>query len=59
MTRDEAFLEYEKALADISKQAHEASEKARATLREQLKVLRNQAHEELKAIRTIEQKTRR
>ena len=34
-------------------------EEARATLREQLKTLRDTAHEELKAIRALEQKTKR
>uniref|UniRef100_A0A6H2A5H1 Uncharacterized protein n=1 Tax=viral metagenome TaxID=1070528 RepID=A0A6H2A5H1_9ZZZZ len=59
MTRDEAFQEYEEALAKIDKQSHEAREKARIALRERLKILRDTAHEELKAIRIIEQKTKR
>ena len=58
-TRDEAFLEYEETLAHIDKQAHEAKEKAKTTLREQLDTLRDIAHKELKDIRVIEQKTRR
>lgn len=59
ITRDEAFRQYEETLAKISKRAHEAREEARVTLREQLKTLREQAHEELKAIRVLEQKTKR
>lgn len=59
MTRDEAFLEYEEALAKIDSQAHEAREKARATLKERLKALRDTLHGELKAIRAIQQKTKR
>ena len=57
--RDEAFREYEEALAKIDKQAYEKREEARATLREQLKALRDALHEELKAIRAISQKTKR
>ena len=59
MTRDEAYREYEEALAEINKQARKATEKARATLHEQLKALRIAHHEELTATRTIEQKTKR
>ena len=59
MIRDEAYQQYEEALAKIDKEVHEAREKARATLREQLKSLREKAHEDLKAIRVIEQKTKR
>ena len=59
MTRDEAFQQYEGVLARIGKQSQEATDAARATLREHLKVLREAAHTELKAIRTIEQKTKR
>ncbi len=55
MTKDEAFQEYEEAI----KLAYEAKEKARATLREQIENLRKAAHEELKALRVIEQKTKR
>ncbi len=40
MTRDEAFLEYQEALAKINKQALEASEAARDILRDHLKSLR-------------------
>ena len=57
--RDEAFLQYEETLARISKQSHEAMELARTTLRRKLKFLRLEAHEELKAIRVLEQKTKR
>ncbi len=46
MTRDKAFLQYEEALAQIAKESHEASDKARETLRKQLKVLRDEAHTE-------------
>ena len=59
ITRDEAFQQYEETLAKIGKQTHEAMEEARATLREQLKTLRNTHHEELKAIRAISQKIKR
>ena len=59
MTRDEAFQRYEEALDRITKQTHEAREGARNTLRVRLKLLRDTAHEELKAIRALEQKTRR
>ena len=58
MTKDEAFREYEEALARINMQAHEASDEARATLREQLKALREQSHKELKSIRVLAQKTK-
>lgn len=59
MTKDEAFQRYEGTLAKIDKQSHEASEEARVTLREQLNALREAGHKELKAIRVIEQKTKR
>ena len=59
MTRQEAFLEYEKALAEITEQARKSTETARGKLREQLQVLRDNAHKELKAIRVIAQKTKR
>ena len=59
MTKDELYQQYEETLALIAKQAHEANEKARTALREQLKILRDEAHEELKAIRILEQKTKR
>ena len=49
---------YAEALAQIDNKAHEAREQARITLREQLNVLRDAAHKELKAIRTLEQKTK-
>ncbi len=58
MTKDEAFEAYAEALAKLSKQAQEATEQARNTLRARLKALRTEHHEELKAIRVIEQKTR-
>ena len=59
MTKDEAFQEYEEALAKIHQGAQAASEQARTILREQLKFLRDVAHSELKAIRKLEQKTKR
>ena len=58
MTRDEVYLQYKGTMAKIDKQAHEAREKARATLQEQLQALRSKAHEELRAIRAIAQKTK-
>ena len=57
--KEQIFKEYEEVLAKIAKTAHEESEKARTALREQLKLLRDASHEELKAIRVFEQKTRR
>ncbi len=57
-TKDEVFQEYAKTIAEIDHKAYEAREEARATLREQLKALRDKAHEELKAIRVVEQKTK-
>jgi len=59
MTRDEAYQQYQEALAKINKQAHEAKEEARTTLREQLKALQEAAHKDLKAIRAIDLRTRR
>ena len=59
MIRDEAFQEYEATLARIDKQARETREAARVKLQERLKALRDAAHEELKAIRAITQKTKR
>ena len=58
MTRDEAFQQYEEALARIAKQSREATEEARVTLHKQLEALRSASHRELKAIRAIAQKTR-
>ncbi len=58
-TRDEAFQQYEETLAKISKEAQEASEKARATLHTQLATIRAMLHEELKGVRAISQKTKR
>ena len=58
MTRDEAFLQYEEALAKINEQAQKETNRARDTLRAQLKILQNNHHKELKAIRVITQKTR-
>lgn len=59
MTRDEAFLEYEEALAKINKEAYEATELARARLHEQLNIVRTELHKELKAVRALQQKARR
>ena len=59
MNRDEVFQRYEETIAEIDKASYEAHEKARVILREYLKVLRNNAHGELKAIRALEQKTKR
>jgi len=62
MTRDEAYQEYEEALAKIDQSIsilNKARDKARATLRERLKALREQHHEELKAIRVLDQKAKR
>ena len=59
MTKEEAYQQYEETLARIDKQLHEVREEARTMLREQLKSLRDTAHEELRAIRKLEQKTKR
>uniref|UniRef100_A0A6M3KV90 Uncharacterized protein n=1 Tax=viral metagenome TaxID=1070528 RepID=A0A6M3KV90_9ZZZZ len=59
MTRDEAYQEYEESLSRISNQASVAMEVARATLHDRLSVIRNALHEELKAIRALDQKTKR
>ncbi len=58
MTRDEAFREYEEALAEITKTGREATTRARATLHEHLRIIRQFHHDELKAVRAISQKTR-
>ena len=59
MKREEAFKQYEETLAKIDKEARKAREEAKAILHDQLKTLQDIAHEELKAIRKLEQKTRR
>jgi len=59
MNEVEAYQEYEETLDRINKNTHEAKEVARAILRERLETLRNNLHNELKVLRTIEQKTRR
>ena len=58
MTSEELFQEYEEAIAVIDRQANEAREQAKNTLREKLKALREAAHEELRAIYRIAQKVR-
>ncbi len=40
MTQDEAFRQYEEALAKLDEQSCEAHKEARATLREQLEAIR-------------------
>ncbi len=50
MSRDEAFREFESALAFIDKQAREATLKAKAMLHKQLAVIRAEHHEEPKEI---------
>ena len=59
MTKDEAFQQYEETLHRLSQEYNKAMEEARATLREQLKTLRDKAHTELRDIRLIEQKTKK
>jgi hypothetical protein len=54
-TREMAFQDYKKTLAKLNQQ----KDKARLKLREQLKIIHNYHHEELKAIRILEQKTKR
>ena len=62
MELTEVYQHYEEALAKIDNQAQEldkARKSARYIFRVHLKVLRDKAHEELKAIRILEQKTKR
>jgi len=59
ITRDEAFLQYEDSLASIDKQAQGSKEMARGILQGQLRIIREALHEELKAVRAIQQKTKR
>ena len=59
MTRDEAFQEYQEALDKLSREYNRARDEARGRLNIQLVALRKEAHEELKAIRAISQKTKR
>jgi len=59
ITRDEAFQQYEEALAKIDKEAHEARGAARTTFQSQLATIRKALHEDLKAVRAIQQKTKR
>lgn len=56
MTKDEAFQEYEEELARISGEFDRAKEKAKARLNANLKDIRATLHEELKAVRAIQQK---
>lgn len=58
-TQDDLYQQYEKILVEINCEAHKSKERARVILREKLKELRDAAHEELKSIRIIEQRTRR
>ena len=65
MKMKEAYLQYyqqyEETLDQLDKQAEELKakrEQARLILKEQLKVLRKEAHKELKAIRTLDQKVK-
>ena len=58
MNRDEAFQQYQDALEAISEQSRRAQKEARAILNQQLEAMRITAHEELKAIRAISQKTK-
>ena len=59
VNKDEAYREYEETLARITKQAHEVIEEARTKLRGQLNTLRGKAHEELKSIHILGQRTKR
>lgn len=40
MTRDDAFQEYEKTLDELSKEYNKALAKAKATLHEELRIIR-------------------
>ena len=59
MTKDEAFQEYEEELDRLSREFNTAKEKAKATLNANLKAIRVRLHEELKAVRAIQQRTGR
>ena len=59
MTREEAYQAYEEALGRIALEALEAREKTREILRGHLQSLREECHRELKAIRALEQKTKK
>ena len=59
MTKDEAFKEYEETLDKLNKEHNRAREEARTTLQERLKTLREKAHDDLKVIRALTQKTKR
>jgi len=58
MTKDEAYLEYEETMNKLDFAYQRAKDEARGKLNIQLKALRAQAHEELKALRALEQKAR-
>ena len=58
MNRDEAFREYEEALSLVGEQTKVATEEAKSILHERLDAIRTAHHEELKAIRAMQQKTR-
>lgn len=57
-TKDEVFQQYEETLVKISQEFSRAKKEARATLQGQLKAIRVSLHEELKAVRAIQQKTK-
>ena len=56
MTKDEVFKEYEERLAMISEEFYRAKAEAKATLNANLKAIRAELHNELKAVRDIQQK---
>lgn len=55
MTKEEAFAEYEEALAIITEEFDRAKAQAKATLNTNLRAIRAALHEELKAVRAIQQ----
>lgn len=54
-TREGALQDYKETLTKLNQQ----KEEARLRLREQLETIRNYHHRELKAIRILEQRTKR
>ena len=56
MLKDEAFQEYGEALDKCSREFREAKENAKATLNVNLKAIRDELHNELRAVRDIQQR---
>jgi len=58
MTKDEAFQQYEETMKKLDKEYNYAKDTARGILNLNLKAIRFQLHEELKAVRAISQRRR-